>query len=131
MAELFDTVNKQLSTSIEFQRGMAALFAASADNEQRALDACVAMAAERDDYKKKYEDKCTAYDDKCDECDDLRSQLAEARALIAQLTQKPLINLTLKGKAKVDNIITGDLHKIYAEDNSNTRQLNSRIGIGG
>lgn len=124
MAELLDSVNKQLSTSIDFKRGMAAFFASSADNEQRALDAFETMKAERDVYKNKYEDKC-------DECDDLKSQLAEAKALIEQLTKKPVVNLTLKGKAKVNKLVTGDLHKIYAENDSDKGQQHKRISAGG
>lgn len=131
MAELLDTVNKQLSTSIELQRGMAAFFASSADNEQRALDACKVIAAERDDYKYKYENKCIEYDDKCDECDDLKSQLAEAKALIAQLIEKPVVNVTLNGKAKVKKLVTGNLTELYAQDDSNQGQYHKRIGVGG
>ena len=124
MAELLDTVSKQLSSSIEIKKGMAALLASSADSEQRALDAYQAMKAERDDYKSKYEDVC-------DECDDLKTQLANANALIAQLTQKPVVNLTLKGKAKVKKIVTGNLIELYAKDDSNTRQQDRGISAGG
>lgn len=124
MAELFDTVNKQLSTSIEFKRGMAAFLSASADNEQKALETCEAMKAERDEYKKKYEDKC-------EECEDLQRQLAEARALIVQLTQKPVVNVTLTGKSKVNKLITGNLTELYAQNDSNTGQQDRRISAGG
>lgn len=58
MAELLDTVSKQLSSSIEIKKGIAALLVSSADSEQRALDAYAAMKAERDNYKEKYEAMC-------------------------------------------------------------------------
>ena len=57
MAELLDTVNKQLSTSIELQRGMAAFFTSSADAQQRALDACLAVAARDDELQEAFEAK--------------------------------------------------------------------------
>ncbi len=123
MAELLDTVSKQLSSSIETKRGIAALLASSADSEQRALDAYEAMKAECEDFRKKYYNKC-------DECDELKTQLEEAKALIAQLLQKPIVNLTLKGKAKVDKLITGDIHEIYAENDSNPGQQHKRISAG-
>ena len=123
MAELLDTVNKQLSTSIEFKRGMAAFLSASADNEQKALEACEAMKAERDAYKKKYEDKCEEYED-------LQRQLAEAQAFIAQLTKKPVINVTLTGKSKVNKLITGNLTELYAQDDNHTGQQDRRISAG-
>lgn len=124
MAELLDTVSKQLSSSIETKKGIAALLVSSADSEQRALEACLAMQAERDDYKRKYEDKCEEYED-------LQRQLAEARALIVQLTQKPVVNVMVKGKAQVKKLITGDVHEIYGKDDNNTGQQDRRIGAGG
>lgn len=123
MPELLDTVNKQLSTSVEFERGMAAYFASSADTKQRALDACLAVAARDDELQK-------AYDDKCAECEKWKEEALRLREELKQALQSKL-NLNISGKAKVKKLITGDVHEHYAKDNNNQGQYHKRIGTGG
>lgn len=122
MAELLDNVNKQLSTSIDFKRGMAAFLSASADNEQMAFDACTTLAAERDEYKSKYE------------AEKQRADKAEAEVeywknLALELQKKPKV--VVKGKAKIKKLVTGNVTEFYAKDDSNKGQYHKRIGAGG
>ena len=121
MAELLDTVNKQLSTSIEFQRGMAAFLTASADNEQKALDACTSLAAERDLYKSKYEKEKQR-------ADKAEKDVEYWKNLALELQKQPKV--VVKGNAKVKRLVTGDVHEHYAKNDSNQGQYHQRIGTG-
>ena len=121
MAELLDTVNKQLSTSIEFKRGMAAFFSASADNEQKALDACTAIAAERDEYRSKYE----AEKERADKAE---KEVEYWKNLAMELQKQPKV--VVKGQATVKKLVTGNVTEFYGKDNSNQGQHYQRIGAG-
>lgn len=121
MAELLDTVNKQLSTSIEFQRGMAALLTSSADNEQRVLDACLVLKAERDDYRSKYEKEKQR-------ADKAEKDVEYWKNLALELQRQPKI--VLKGKAKVKKLITGNVNEYYAKDDSDQGQYHKRVSTG-
>lgn len=123
MAVPHDIDSKQISDSVAIKHGIAALLNSSASSEQRLFDAYDEQKKRADDFEKKYYDKC-------DECDDLKTQLDEAKAIIANLMQKPVVQVTLKGKAKLNKLITGDLHEIYAENDSDTGQQHKRISAG-
>lgn len=121
MAESLDTVNKQLSTSIEFQRGMAAYFTSTADVQQRVLDACNCLTAERDDYKCKYEKEKQR-------ADRAEKEVEYWKNLALELQKQPKV--VVKGQAKVKKLVTGNVTELYAKDNSDQGQYNQRIGAG-
>ena len=128
MAELLDTVSKQLSSSIEIKNGMAALLASSADSEQRALDACIAIAAERDDYKSKYKFKCEECEKEKQRADKAEKDVEYWKNLALKLQKQPKV--IVKGNAKVKRLVTGEVHEHYAKDYSYQGQYHQRIGTG-
>ena len=117
MAELLDTVSKELSSSIEIKKGIAALLVSSADSEQRALDAYAAMKAERDNFETKYKEEREAR---------LRAdkEVERLRKIIASIPRVQIKDCDIK------ELTTGNKFLMYGQDDSNTRQLNSRVGAG-
>lgn len=129
MAELLDTASKQLSSSVEFQRGMAAFFNSSADTMQRALDACAATAARDDEIQKALNAKCEECEKEKQRADKAEQEAEYWKNLALELQKQPKV--IVKGQAKVKKLVAGNVTELYAKDDSNQGQHNKRVGAGG
>ena len=116
MGDSYDIDGKQISDHIASMQGVSAMLSTAVSQEQRLFAAY--------EFQK---NRAASLELKCE---DLERQLAEAQALIAQLTQKPAVNVVLKENAKVEKLVTGDINEYYGQDISNQGQHNQRIGAG-
>jgi hypothetical protein len=116
MGDSYDIDGKQISDHIASMQGVSAMLSTAVSQEQRLFAAYEFQKNRADSLELK--------------CEDLERQLAEAQALIAQLTQKPAVNVVLKENAKVEKLVTGDINEYYGQDISNQGQHNQRIGAG-
>ena len=117
MAESLDTVSKQLSSSIEIKRGIAAMLADSADTEQSALEACQQAKVERDMWKAKYEEEHAAR---------MRAEeeIARLQQIVAGIPRYQFKD------CDIHELTTGNKVLNYGQDISNQRQLDQRVGAG-
>ena len=116
MGDSYDIDGKQISDHIASMQGVSAMLSTAVSQEQRLFAAYEFQKNRADNLELK--------------CESLERQLAEAQALIAQLTQKPAVNVVLKENAKVEKLVTGDINEYYGQDISNQGQHNQRVGAG-
>ena len=116
MGDSYDIDGKQISDHIASMQGVSAMLSTAVSQEQRLFAAYEFQKNRADSLELK--------------CEDLERQLAKAQALIAQLTQKPAVNVVLKENAKVEKLVTGDINEYYGQDISNQGQHNQRVGAG-
>ncbi|MCR5533117.1 MAG: hypothetical protein K6F10_04475 [Paludibacteraceae bacterium] len=121
MAVSYDIDSKQISDSIAIKHGIAALLTTSAYTEQRSLDAYIAEKQRADEA----EERAEAEKQRADKAE---QEVEYWKNLALELQAKPRV--VVKGKAKINRLVTGDVHEIYAQDNSNTGQQHKRIGAG-
>ena len=116
MGDSYDIDGKQISDHIASMQGVSAMLSTAVSQEQRLFAAYEFQKNRADSLELK--------------CEDLERQLAEAQALIAQLTQKPIVKVVLKDNAKVEKLVTGNANEFYGKNDSNQRQLDQRVGAG-
>ena len=105
MGASYDIDSKQISTSISIKDGVAALLSTTADEQRLLLAAYEAEKERAEEYKRLYEEEKARADKAQDEIEYWK-----------KLAQKP--KFIFKDNAKLDKLVTGDLHERYVEDNS-------------
>ena len=110
--------SEHISQSIAIQAGFAAWLTTSSDQLKEVFEAYLAEKKCRQEAESKYQEEH-------------RERLRLEKELMEwkKLAEKPRV--VIKGKAKVKNVITGDVHEFYGKDNSiqGPQQL-SRVGTG-
>lgn len=117
-----DTEGKQISESVAIKQGIAALLTTSAEAEQKWYDAYLAEKKRADEAEARAE----AEKQRADKAE---QQVEYWRNLALELQKQPKV--IVKGNAKINRLVTGDIHETYAENNSHTGQQHKRIGAGG
>lgn len=121
MAVPHDIDSKQISDSGAIKHGIAALLTSSADSEQRLFDAYIAEKQRADEA----EERAEAEKQRADKAE---QDVEYWKNLALKLQKQPRV--IVKGQAKVNRLVTGDVHEIYAENNSHTRQQHKRVSAG-